>query len=147
MKLFFKMVTIVAVGAVALAGVSFVAAAEQINPAPSEHDVIQGARVDTLSAGLVTRVAPGELLPISIKLSNFGGGRKVDVTITYGIYNSDNQAVYVTSETVAVETTASFIKTIQIPFDAAPGKYVAKASIAYKDQLVPATTDFPFTVE
>lgn len=113
----------------------------------SNTQITQNARVDTTSAGLSVKIAPGELLPISIKLSNFGGGKRVDVIITYGIFNSKGEQIYTTSETVAVETTANFVKTIQIPFEATPGKYIAKASIVYQDQLVPATTQFPFIVE
>ncbi len=111
------------------------------------QNVTQNTRVDTTSAGLDVKVAPGEILPISIKLSNFGGGKKVDVTITYGIFNEKGVQIYTTTETIAVETTANFVKTIQIPFGTAPGKYIAKASIVYQGQVVPATTQFPFTVE
>lgn len=104
-------------------------------------------QVNTSNAGLVVKVAPGELLPISVKLSNFGGNNRVDVLITYGIFASSGKEIYSTNETVAVETTANFVKTIQIPFDAAPGIYTARTSIIYGGQLVPATTQFPFTVE
>jgi hypothetical protein len=110
---------------------------------------IKDAQVDTGNAGLAVRVAPGELLPISVKLSNFGGNNRVDVLITYGIFanNGNGDQIYLTNETVAVETTASFVKTIQIPFGTAPGIYIAKTSIIYGGQLVPATTQFSFTVE
>lgn len=112
-----------------------------------DQEIIKNARVDTTSAGIVTKVAPGELLPILIKLSNFGIGKKVDVIITYGVYNNKGEEIYAATETVAVETTASFIKTIQIPFGTLPGKHIAKAYITYKDQVAPAITHFPFTVE
>ena len=107
----------------------------------------QGTRVDTSSAGLAVKVAPGELLPISVKLLNFGQGAKVDVNVTYGISDSSGKQIFTSTETVAVETTASFIKTVQIPFNTPPGQYTAKASIIYAGQLVPATTQFNFTVE
>ncbi|TSC95252.1 MAG: hypothetical protein CEN87_264 [Parcubacteria group bacterium Licking1014_1] len=104
-------------------------------------------QVDTSNAGLVVKVAPGELLPVSVKLSNFGSNNRVDVLVVYGIFTSSGKEIYSTNETVAVETTANFIKTIQIPFSASPGAYIAKTSITYEGQLVPATTQFPFTVE
>jgi len=113
----------------------------------AQADATKNAQVDTSNAGLVVKVAPGELLPISVKLSNFGGNNRVDVLVTYGIFANTGDKIYSTSETVAVETTASFIKTIQIPFNTAPGTYIAKTSITYGGQLVPATTEFPFTVE
>jgi len=103
--------------------------------------------VQTASGALVTRVAPGELLPISVKLTNFGGGSRVDVTIDYQILNEKGGSVLTEKETVAVETTASFIKVIQIPRDVPPGNYTAESSIVYQGQKVPATANYQFTVE
>jgi hypothetical protein len=117
---------------------------------PPLFDVISepaSTRVDTSSAGLTMRVAPGEILPISVKLANFGGGKRVDVLVKYSIINSAGDEIYSTNETVAVETTANFVKTIQIPFSTPPGNYIAKTSIIYGGQEVPATTQFPFIVE
>ena len=103
--------------------------------------------VETSSGRLVSRVAPGEFLPISVKLINFGQGQTVDVNVDYQILNSNNIVVLSNSETVAVETTASYVKNIQIPFDLPSGKYSALSSITYGGQLVPATSKFEFTVE
>jgi len=105
------------------------------------------AEVQTSSGNLVTRVAPGELLPVSVKLTNFGGGSRVDVTIDYRILNEKGEAVITEKETVAVETTASYIKVIQIPRDIPPGNYTAESSIVYQGQKVPATASYQFTIE
>lgn len=105
------------------------------------------AEVKTSGEGLISRVAPGEFLPISVKLVNFGEERRVDVTINYQILDSNNIVVFTESETVAVETTASFVKNIQIPNDLPPEKYTAFSSIIYEGQEVPATSKFQFTVE
>lgn len=117
---------------------------------PALFDVISSglvnAKVDTGNAGLA-KVAPGEFLPISIKLANFGGGKRVDVLLQYMIFTSTGEKIYESDETVAVETTASFVKKIQVPFNTIGGVYTAKTSIVYQDQVVPATTQFPFTVE
>lgn len=115
--------------------------------ASAQESVTKDARVDTDSAGLVTRVAPGELLPISISLANFGGGRRVDVLVISRILDETGAERHTSSETVAVETTANFVKTIQIPSTLPPGRYVASTSVAYAGQLVPATSTFSFTVE
>jgi len=80
-------------------------------------------------------------------LINFGGGQRVDVTINYQILDSGGVVVLTETETVAVETTASFVKHIQIPNDLPPGKYTAFSSIIYEGQEVPATSKFQFTVE
>lgn len=109
--------------------------------------IAQESEVKTSSANLVTRVAPGELLPVSVKLVNFGGGRRVDVTIDYSILNEKGDVVLTEKETVAVETTASFIKILQIPQNTPPGNYTAQSSITYQGQKVPATASYQFTVE
>ncbi len=75
-------------------------------------------QVHTSSAGLVSRVAPGEFLPISMKLLNFGSAQKVDVTVSYQIIGPQQQEIYGAEETVAVETTAGFVKTIHPRSDA-----------------------------
>ena len=103
--------------------------------------------VKTSGASLVSRVAPGEFLPISVKLVNFGKGQRVDVTINYQILCSHDKVVLSETETVAVETTASFVKNIQIPHNLLPGKYTASSNIIYEGQEVPATSKFQFTVE
>lgn len=104
-------------------------------------------KLETIGGALSSKVAPGELLPVSLKLLNFGGGRKTDVLITYTILNGKKEIISKTTETVAVETTASFVKNIHIPSNAAAGNYILSASITYQDQVVPATTEFSFTVE
>lgn len=105
-------------------------------------------QIKTSGEAKALRVAPGELLPISVKLLNFGGGTKVDVTINYQILDEDGDQVEVNeTETVAVQTTASFIKNIQIPNDLPPGRYIATSNIVYAGQEVPATSKFEFTVE
>ena len=104
-------------------------------------------QVKTSGEAMALRVAPGELLPISVKLVNFGGGKKIDVTINYQILDSNNTVEVDETETVAVETTASFIRNIQIPNGLPPGKYTAISNISYEGQEIPATSKFQFTVE
>lgn len=108
---------------------------------------ISQAEIKTSSGGLVSRFAPGELVPLSVELSNFGGTRRADVTITYRILDENGAEVLSDSATVAVETTASFVKIIQLPQNIAPGRYTAISNITYAFQEVPAVSSFQFTVE
>lgn len=103
--------------------------------------------VNTANEGADNRVAPGEFLPVSIKLVNFGSQTRVDVITTYTIFDSNNKQVYSESETVAVDTTASFVKRIQLPDTIKPGTYTLKSSIKYPYQEAPAVSSFPFKVE
>ena len=107
----------------------------------------EGSEIKTSSGNLVTRVAPGELLPVQVNLTNFGGGKRVDVTINYHILDRNGNDVVTENETVAVETTASYIKIIQIPRNVPPGQYTAEARITYQGQKVSATANYQFTVE
>ncbi len=100
-----------------------------------------------VQAANINEVAPGELLPISVKISNFGASSRVDIVIKYSILNNAGEEITSTTETAAVETTASFIKSVQIPFATAPGVYTAKTSVTYPGHVDPATTQFSFTVE
>jgi hypothetical protein len=100
-----------------------------------------------LFAASSSKVAPGELLPVSVQLSNFGGTARVDVLVKYSLVNSSGAEIYSANETVAVETSASFIKSVEIPAKTASGSYTARTSVTYPGQLVPATTQVPFTVE
>ena len=103
--------------------------------------------VKTIGEGMALRVAPGELIPVSVKLMNFGEGKRVDVTVNYQILDSRGTVVVTETETVAVETTASFIKNIQIPHDLLSGKYTAISNVVYEGQEALATSKFDFTVE
>ncbi len=75
------------------------------------------------------------------------GTRRLDVQVYYSVLSHENESIYSSSETVAVETTASFVKMVQVPYYIIPGVYSVKVSIKYDGQTVPATSHFPFTVE
>ncbi len=123
-----------------------VSALETTQPVPVAQ-VLKNARVDTSNEGMDSRVAPGDRLLMAVRLANFGGGKKVDVKITYTVLDGKGLTLYTSAETVAVETTANFIKTIPISKLTPPGIYTAKSFITYQDQVVPATTEFTFTVD
>ena len=113
----------------------------------SADQVLGNAEVVTEGESLVSRVAPGEELPIVVKLINFGGGQRVDVIVSYELVDHGGESILELQETVAVETTASFIKKVLVPDGTPRGTYSAHASILYEGQVVPAVAQFQFTVE
>jgi hypothetical protein len=135
------------VPAASLQGVSVARIGEGAEPISLQVSTETRALFDIVAEPIQSRVAPGELFPISVRLSNFGAARRIDVLIEYSILSAAGEKLYAISETVAVETTANFVKTIQIPLGMAPGIYIAQTSITYGGQLVPAVTQFNFTVE
>ena len=108
---------------------------------------INAGKITTQSENTENRLAPGEFLPISVKLVNFGEQKRVDVVINYKILDSNNNEIYSENETVAVETTASFIKRIQLPYNIKPGLYTVESILNYPDQQEPAISKFPLLVE
>ena len=101
----------------------------------------------TNSTSLVQKLAPGEMLPVSVNLTNFGGSKRVDVQVEYSILTNTEKEIYLTTDTVAVETTASFVKNVFIPSSTVSGTYIAKTVVIYQDQLAPAISQFSFIVE
>lgn len=103
--------------------------------------------VDSSTEASNSKIAPGEFLPISIKLVNFGSEKRIDVVVNYQILDSSGNEVYAESETVAVETTASFVKRIQLPYTLKGGTYIAVVALNYPGQESPAVSRFNFLVE
>jgi hypothetical protein len=79
------------------------------------------------------KVEPGKELLTNVKLVNLGSGGRVDVILDYSIKDESNQELLAKKETVAVETQANFVRTFDIPQDAAPGKYKIYVKIIYAD--------------
>jgi len=115
--------------------------------AKAEDYAENNEKIEAKSESLDNRVAPGEFLPVSVKLINFGSLKRVDVIIDYKILNQYNEEVYSENETVAVETTASFVKRIQVPGNIASGNYTLVSILTYPYQEQPAVSKFSFVVE
>ncbi len=107
----------------------------------------QQGTVDTTSESASNRIAPGEFLPVSVKLTNFGSKKRIDVTIDYKIFDATSRQVYSESETVAVETTAQFVKRVQLPYNLRGGFYQFSTILHYPYQEQPAISAFSFLVE
>jgi hypothetical protein len=134
-----KQIIFLATGLLLLLG-NFSLCYAQVTPTSTQN-------VNSTSSQQSQRIADGETLNISVHLTNFGGGKIIDVLVRYSIIDSNNEEIYTTNDTVAVETTASFIKKVQILQGTLPGTYTAKTSIIYPGQVAPAESQFSFIVE
>ncbi len=92
-------------------------------------------------------LAAGEPLAFSVRLLNFGSVGRADVGIVYTILGVDGRVRYRESETVAVDTTAAFVKQVTLPSNLAPGVYTLRTSITYKGQQTVAESSFNFEVD
>lgn len=86
-------------------------------------------------------MAPGDDLVTSIKLINFGSaGNPVDVEVQYTIEDSQGGVILQSSETVAVATQLSFLKTFSTNPDLKTGSYKITVRVPSKD-LIAASAD------
>ncbi|MFO7872217.1 MAG: hypothetical protein R6U26_01080 [Candidatus Undinarchaeales archaeon] len=106
----------------------------------------EGPRIETSIPKGLNQIAPGDSLPFTVVLTNFGNKTKTDVTILYEVRDGSNNTVFESSETVAVETTASFIRSIEFPSDFKPGTYFLVVEILYPGQISPAVSSMKFEV-
>ncbi len=88
------------------------------------------------------KVNPGEELLLHLTLFNLGEVGRVDVFIDYFIKDVENNVYYSQGDTIAVETQASFVKTINLPEDMPEGYYVAAAQVRYGSSVGTSTGIF-----
>lgn len=103
--------------------------------------------VDEANDVPVLEIAPGEFLPIAVKLTNFGDKKEVQVLVNYEIQDAGDKVFFRLSEMVPVEATASFVKNIRLPITLPSGQYFAFSKINYPDQAAPAVSKFEFAVK
>lgn len=106
------------------------------------------ALVSTSGQLTVQTLAPGEELPLQVQLLNFGTpDERVDVTLFYVVSDAEGGSIIQKTETVAVQTTASFIRNLQIPESVKSGVYYIDLTVQYKEQRFPAISRAQFNVK
>ena len=90
------------------------------------------------------RVAPGRELFTEITLLRAKGIDKIDVLVKYVIKNEKGEEIYTSTETVAIETKTSFVKSFQIPEEIAVGNYILYVTTKYNGEI--ATSNASFSV-
>jgi len=71
-----------------------------------------------------SKILPGSYIFAEIRLFNLGGVGKVDVLVNYTVKDSESTIIASGSTTVAVETQASFVRSLSMPSDVKPGSYI-----------------------
>lgn len=92
-------------------------------------------------------VAPGELLPVAVNLTNASDGEEVGVVITYQITDKSNRVVFEENERVVVGKTKNYLKYLQLPSDLPAGRYTLSSTVTYQGQKIVARSQFPFSVD
>ncbi|MBU3896964.1 MAG: hypothetical protein KJ697_03480 [Nanoarchaeota archaeon] len=88
---------------------------------------------------------PGGVIVVNVELFNFGN-KTDDVIVIYNVYDSSNISILEIQETVAVETSLSFIRYIKIPENTLHGEYVLQVELKYINQRSPAVSRNSFMI-
>ena len=75
------------------------------------------------------QISPGNELWFTTRLVNLANQERIDVTLTYQIFDQNRQLQYSKSETVAVETQASFVANLQTPTTLKSGIHFLKVTL------------------
>ena len=88
-------------------------------------------------------VYPGDNFKYLVTLYNLGLTKRVDVFINYTIRSVENDTIIAkTGETVGLETSLSFDRSMLIPNDTEPGIYVIEAIATYEDKKAQSIASF-----
>jgi hypothetical protein len=87
-------------------------------------------------------VLPSEEILAQIEIYNLGSLGKTDVLLDYVIKDSEGNEVLKEQDTIAVETSTSFIKSIQIPNNLPFGRYVFYVKTTYNGKVASASALF-----
>ncbi len=99
--------------------------------------------IQAVVSGQSKTIAAGDEVVSSIKLVNFGSsGTPIDVEVRYVISNESGKIISEASETIAVSTKTSFLKTFYTSSALVPGLYTLTASIPSKDLIATASDIF-----
>jgi|GEM_PF-2513490 len=85
---------------------------------------------------------PGETINFQIYVTNMGSTQKFDYTIKYLVVDDTGKVITRKEETLAVQTTASVNRNIQLPKSILPGKYYLQAISDYGNKQAKSVSEF-----
>jgi hypothetical protein len=104
-----------------------------------EREKLLDLKIDVLTE----EVAAGRDLKYRVTIYNLGLTKKVDVFLNYTIKSADNdELITISEETVAVETSTAFVRTIKIPEMTEEGLYILEAIGYYDEKLASSIASF-----
>ena len=98
-----------------------------------------GELLDVKAKKLTTAPIAGESLDFQLDVFNLGAAKRYDVIVDYKIVDRETgEAISGQKETFALETSTSKVLAIDIPRNAAAGKYLLEVDASYEDQTAKA---------
>jgi len=99
--------------------------------------------LDVKVEAITKEVIAGEKLKYQVTLYNLGLTKKVDVLINYTVKRAEtDELIAYDKETMAIETSSSFLRTITIPEPTEPGLYTIEAFVWYENQTASSVSSF-----
>lgn len=96
----------------------------------------------------ITRIAPGEVLTISLEMTNIGRpDQATDVQVNYHLADKSGRIIYNNTETLAVLHSLIVVRDLPIPSSLLTGDYNLRIDLSYPGQTEPALSTFDITVE
>lgn len=93
-------------------------------------------------------IESGEDIWFTTKIINLGNEKRIDITLKYDILNINQYSVYSKSETVAIETQASFVGNLEIPKILSEGNYVLRVRVQpIGSDIPPSESEVSFRVK
>lgn len=90
----------------------------------------------------------GESILTSIKIINFENVERIDVGIEVYVENNEGEYISGSTETVAIQTQANFVRTIKLPDNLKEGEYKAKVKLTYDNgEIIEAQDRFKIIKE
>jgi len=87
-------------------------------------------------------VSPGKEVAANVELFNLGETGIIDLEVEYFIRNEEGETIVSEKETIAIETQANFVKTMQLPSDLEDGNYIFYVRTTYDDKVASASAWF-----
>lgn len=88
-------------------------------------------------------ITQGDDFPFRVEIYNMGDAQnRFDITLNYRVMDSNDNMVFNTEETLAVETSLAHDKSIKLPLSTKPGKYTLKVFANYGEKLATGAVSF-----
>ncbi|MBW2991474.1 TIGR02186 family protein [Candidatus Woesearchaeota archaeon] len=87
----------------------------------------------------------GEKLGFEVEIYNMGSSERFDTTLRYRLLDKNDNMIISREETIAISTSTSHYKTIDLPGNIKPGTYTLKVYANYEGRV--ATSSFTFDIE
>jgi hypothetical protein len=104
-----------------------------------EREKLLDIKIDTIKK----EVIPGDSLKYQVTLYNLGLTKRIDVFLNYTVRSVEtDNIIAVDKETMAVETSLSFIRNLHIPEVTEPGLYTIEALAWYENKTASSVASF-----